>query len=383
MKRIAIIPTALCVCLLMLPSFSAFAAEPQKQSEQLKNVTITVVMPETQTEQIAEVEQIDEKDFTVLYPIDVTENDKGGYREIVKTYELSADEKPSDIPHSDFERGGYKYTLSDIIRKETATAETKPYKETVTLNTDSKELETILPLLEPIKEYKDDDGFVGVLSLDVGSIKVETAGTKTSSYEMKVTRQYPNLSSNDTSLVPKTVNDKGKTYTLASVDWRSGNNTAIDYSPLPEFYTAVATYTATGYSTRVTGYTTTAEYSGNLAKLSQGKTVYTAYFIGEEVRTPLEMVEETETSLSIENSVETAETTASSSGKTDENAEITETENTKSNSIFAVILPIFGLLAGVAWYFIKKKWRRNNAKTDNNAVSDSNDSDNDNSVISQ
>ena len=160
--------------------------------------------------------------------------------------------------------------------------------ETVTLNTATKEWDQILPLLEPTIEYTSEDGFVGILTLDVASIKVETAGTYTTSYTMSVAREYPHLSANDTSLVPKTVDDRGTSYSLADVNWTAGNTVTVDYESLPEYYTANANYTATGYSTRVTGYTTTAVYTGTIGKLSQGKTVYTAYFLGEEICAPIE-----------------------------------------------------------------------------------------------
>jgi hypothetical protein len=83
------------------------------------------------------------------------------------------------------------------------------------------------------------------------------------------------------------------------VDWKAGNYETVDYEQVPEYYTAVASYTATGYSTKVTGYVTTAEYKGSLAKLSQGKTVYTAYFEGKEIRTPLEFSEQSATCESV------------------------------------------------------------------------------------
>jgi hypothetical protein len=167
--------------------------------------------------------------------------------------------------------------------------ETREHNETVTLNTDAKEIEKILPLLSQTMEFTTVDGFVGILELDVASIKVETAGTRTSSYTMNITREYPHLSNNDSSLVPKTVTDKGKTYNLVGVEWKSTRVEVVDYVDVPTSYTAVATYSATGSSTVVTGYITTAEYKGTLSKLVQGSAVYTAYFIGEEIRTPLEL----------------------------------------------------------------------------------------------
>ena len=306
MKRALAMIGAACVFLCSFTGYSAFAAEPKNGAEQPSaaapantanpvaadpsggNVTITVVLPDKEAP-APEEPVIEQPSIIKAYPSDVTEMVQNGDRLIVKTYELNAGEKPEDIPREPFERGGWRYSLTDITRRETATAETMAHTETVTVSTDTRELEQILTLLDPTMEYISDDGFTGTLSLDVSSIKVETAGTRTSSYTMSVTREYPLLSSNDVSLVPKTVTDRGTTYTLAGVDWRAGNTVAVDYTALPEYYTAFATYTTTGSSTRVTGYTTTADYSGTLARLSQGKTIYTAYFLGVEIRTPLEM----------------------------------------------------------------------------------------------
>jgi hypothetical protein len=248
-------------------------------------------------------------------------------------------------------------------------------------------------------EYTSVDGFVGILTLDVASIKVETAGTKTSSYTTTITREYPHLSSNDSSLVPKTVEEKGKTYTLAGVDWRVGNTVTVDYDTQPEYYTAVASYTATGTSTTVTGYVTTAVYNGALAKLSQGRTVYTAYFEGKEIRNPLEMIEpspaESATAelvaeptaeptseqiatptteagvIPIEEPTEISEPTAESTATPPESS-----ETNHNNNAWLAIIPILGAAAGVLYYILKKrKGQSHNEKTDNPAVSPDADSD--------
>ena len=289
MKRASTLILALYMLLTAVAPIAALAVEStgDTTAKPPTNVTITVVMPEPTPKPAPEPTPTP---GIKVYPSDVTETREGGVWHIVKTYELNANENPADIPRGDFERSGWKFTLTDIIRKETANAETREHTETVTVNTETKELEKILPLFAPTMDYTAEDGFVGILNLDVASIKVETAGTRTTSYEMKVIREYPRLSANDTSLVPKTVTENGKTYNLAGVDWKTGNYSTVDYEQIADYYTAVATYTATGTSTKVTGYTSTAIYSGTLAKLIQGKMVYTAYFLGEEIRTPLEMV---------------------------------------------------------------------------------------------
>ena len=391
MKKLLVTVFTVCLCLIAAPAMSALAADAEPS-----NVTITVVMPEQATPEPAEEPTPEPAapaaELITIFPVDVAEvRDKGNWQ-IIRTYELLPGESPTDIPQGSFERSGWRFTLTDIIRKESSNAETREHTETITLDTETNELEQILSLLSNTMEYRSEDGFVGILTLDVSSIKVETAGTKTTSHTMTVTREYPNLSSNDTSLVPKTVEDRGKTYTLSNVDWRVGNYSTVDYERIPDYYTAVATFTATGYSTKVTGYVTTAEYSGTLGKLSQGKTTYIAYFLGEEIRTPLEMVMPTPTPTptaiqtptptpepsdppviaepSIELTCEPACNPACAHEA--EPADMTNDDEdgaegvVASNAALFAIIPCLAVLAGGALYFIKKrKGKTDNEKTNN------------------
>ena len=361
MKKLITILFSVCVLLIVTPALTAFAAEPVSEQS---NVTITVVMPDAKQPGQTETPAPPKPETPVIkvYPADVKELRDGGNWQIIKTYELNANEKPEDIPRESFERSGWKFTLTDIIRKETANAETREHTETVTLNTDTKELEKILPLLSQTMEYKAEDGFVGIISLDVSSIKVETAGSKTSSYTMSVTREYPHLSTNDTSLVPKTVTDRGTTYTLIGVEWRVGNYSTVDYERIPDYYTAVATYSATGYSTKVTGYIVTAVYNGTLAKMSQGMTYYTAYFLGEEIRTPLEMVTPTTAKPEPETNGTEAEPTVELEPETTPEPTTEPTTAPVVNNgadiptnTLILVIAVIAALAGGVYYFTKKK----------------------------
>jgi len=215
-----------------------------------------------------------------LYPISVWENHDGGRREIIRTYELKTNEKPEDISRESFVREGWFYELAEVTKRETANADARDHSEAVTIDTAINEMTAILRLLEPTINYRSDDGYIGVLYLDISSIEVESAGTRSSSFSVAATREYPHLSSNDTSLIPNTITDNGKTLTLSNIDWRVQNYTTIDYAQIPDTYTAVVTYTGTGWRTTTIGYITTAEYHGVISKILTGKTVYTAYFIG-------------------------------------------------------------------------------------------------------
>jgi hypothetical protein len=373
MKRVLALIGAVCMFLSANPAMFALAAEPMiSAADEPSNVTITVVLPgpaETPEPTEEPGSASSESACIQVYPSDVTEVRENGSRQIVKIYELDAGESPNDIPRDGFERNGWQFSLTDIIRRETANAETREHTETITLNTDTKELEQILPLLSPTLEFTADDEFVGVLTLDVASIKIEMAGTKTSSYTMSVTREYPRLSAADTSLVPKTVTDKGKTYVLESVDWNTGNYVTVDYDTTPEYYTAIATYNATGTSTKVTGYMTTAEYTGTLAKLARGKTVYTAYFEGEEIRTPLEFAETSDSadSASASENAPAPGTSANIEVSSEPIANLTVVPVSDGggnpNAALYVIISLFALMLSGAIYFIIRKGIFNNEKT--------------------
>ena len=267
----------LCALLLMLPPLTAYAADKKDDG-----VSITVIIPQT-TKPPPAPAATPTKNY--LYPVSVWESQENGRREIIRTYELGASEKPEDIPRESFVREGWLYELADITRKETANASVRNHTEKVSIDTATNDMASILNLLAPTTEYTADDGYIGMLQLDIASIKVETAGTRSSSYTVNATREYPNLSSNDTSVIPKTITDSGRTLTLAGIDWKN-NNISVDSVQIPDSYTAVATYTGTASKTVVTGYVTKAEYKGQISKILTGKTVYTAYFIGVQIISP-------------------------------------------------------------------------------------------------
>ncbi|MDR0292918.1 MAG: cell wall anchor protein [Oscillospiraceae bacterium] len=218
-----------------------------------------------------------------LYPADVQTVISDGTRQIVKTYILTAGQTPADIPRENFTRDGWRYTLTDITEKRTSGTETRSHTETVELSTDTKDLNEIIKLLSPSLEYQSADSFSGTLTLDMASVKCEAAGYKNSSYTVTATREYPHLSANDTSLIPKTITDNGRTLQLDDVTWEVQNYTNVDYQDIPDSYRAVAKYTAKASKSVVTGYVTTADYTGEIVKAVTGDTLYIAYFEGIEI----------------------------------------------------------------------------------------------------
>ena len=188
---------------------------------------------------------------------------------------LTPTDDPSLIPTEDFDREGQTYTLLDITRQDQVETDTRDYTETVTLESKTKDMDAILPQLTATLEVDTEEGYTGVLTLDTASIRVEAAGYSTSTRTVTAARTYPNLSDADVSLIPKSIEDGGRTLELADVQWQEAG----------EFYTANATYTGTASSKHATGYTVTAEYSGEVSRTTNDTVTYAAVFSASPART--------------------------------------------------------------------------------------------------
>ncbi len=211
----------------------------------------------------------------VLYPVEVTEYMEGDSSRLKKIYVLTPTDDPSLIPTEDFDREGQTYTLLDITRQDQVETDTRDYTETVTLESKTKDMDAILPQLTATLEVDTEEGYTGVLTLDTASIRVEAAGYSTSTRTVTAARTYPNLSDADVSLIPKSIEDGGRTLELADVQWQEAG----------EFYTANATYTGTASSKHATGYTVTAEYSGEVSRTTNDTVTYAAVFSASPART--------------------------------------------------------------------------------------------------
>ena len=165
-----------------------------------------------------------------------------------------------------------------MTRQDYTESETREHTETVTLDSSTKDMDKIMPQLAATREITTEDGFTGILTLDTASIQVEAAGYGSSSRTVTATRTYPNLSDADSSLLPKTITDSGRTLTLADVQWQEAGG----------FYNATASYTGTATSSYATGYTITAQYAGEVVKTISGEMIYTAVFSGTPINAPVQ-----------------------------------------------------------------------------------------------
>ena len=214
----------------------------------------------------------------VCYPTSITRSEDGG--EIRKIYDLSPTDDPAGIPRSDFEQDGFRYTLTDLLKQELPEYEERQHTETVSLESKSKDMASVLALLPQEREFITDDGLTGTLTLQLDTVQVEVAGYGSSTKEVQATRSYPNLAGQDTQYIPKTIEDNGRTLTLQSIDWQTDNTASTDGYALGDGVTAVATYTGSATSSYVKGYTVTADYTGTVSRIALNKTRYVAIFEG-------------------------------------------------------------------------------------------------------
>ena len=288
-----------------------------------------------------------------LIPVKVKETDDNGVRKIIKTYELTAKENPEHISKNNFELNGWEYTLSDITKKETVDTKTKEYSTVIDFIPDTDDVKAIINVLDKTMNYTSGDGYSGTLKLIENSVKAEITGTKLVPFTLSETRQYDNFSSNDSSYIPKSISDKyNRILTLSNLEWRSNSSVYIDNDSFADSYTAVATYTGTGYRNVVMGYAGNAEYSGTLTKNVPGKTIYTAVFTGTEIPPPTTSPAEPETELTTENPTTTEEPT------TEEITEEPEPEPEPFNPVPVAVAGSAGgagLLGGLIFFFLKMK----------------------------
>ncbi len=225
----------------------------------------------------------------VCYPTAVEQNEDGS--EIRKVYDLEPGQDPAGISRSDFEQNGVHYTLTDLLKQEMPEYQERSHTEEVSLSSKSKDMETILSLLPQQKEFVTEDGLSGTLTLQLDTVQVETAGYGSSTKTVTTTRRYPNLVSQDTSYIPKTVEENGRTMTLQDISWQVDNTGNLDGYAMGDRYTAVATYSGTATSSYVTGYTVTAKYVGTVSKIALDRVRYVAIFEGTEIK-PAVMIPE-------------------------------------------------------------------------------------------
>jgi len=218
----------------------------------------------------------------------VTENLNGQQR-LVKTYTLPPDADAKELEEPPFLYDGFFYTWAYTTKEEHPSLKTRAETETVTVETQVKDLAKILDELEPSIPY-DDGEYKGELTLDHASLHTEAKGYATGYNTLTATKTIGPVDRNDMSYVPATTLRNGVTLSLSNVEWQVVGTDLAGDALAPASYQAVATYSGASSYQYATGYVTTATYKGDVTSEGIGSVTYTVVFTGEEVQ-PAEPME--------------------------------------------------------------------------------------------
>ena len=184
---------------------------------------------------------------------------------------------PSELMEGSITRRGISYRYLEMYQEELpGSTETKTVSQKETISTGSKDQAAIAAQAEQTISYEQ-DGFSGTLTLDTAGITAEESGRQSYSYGVNDTREYTGLASNDPYLIPKEVTKNGVTLALSGIQW-TPTGVKPDGSGQPASYTATASYSGKGWGSKVTGYTATLPYSGEVTKEIPGKVQYTLVY---------------------------------------------------------------------------------------------------------
>ncbi len=281
MKKKIGIALALLLVLAMTLSVTAHATEPSQaiagSGDDETAISITDITPREGENK--EDSKDETKGYTVssYYPVSVQTAEEGGVRLLVKTFLVPPDTDPQTLVEGNLTRRGVAYEATDILRQEqSGKVEKETVSQAVTLESETDKMEDILPLLKSTMDYQK-DGFSGTLVLDKSSVKAKETGTSSYSYQLKETKEYTGLDRNDPYYIPKTTEKNGVTLKLADVKWTPMASGA-ENSEVPSLFRATALYTGTAWGSKADGYTVTAEYTGEVSRITAGKVLYSIVY---------------------------------------------------------------------------------------------------------
>lgn len=222
-------------------------------------------------------------DHAVYFPVAVEPIEINGILTLTKTYEMPPDFDPAALKEQPFEQTGYWYRYERMDKTVHHKTETQDAEDMVTLDAPSADLSAVIDKFPVTKSYTK-DGYIGDLTLDLQSIKVEATGYKTvtDSHPHSITKTYE-LPYNDRSLVPESVQADGLSLPRTSLTWAEAAN--VSDSDVPNSWTATAVYSKTTYTSRqvATGYQASAVYRGQIAKTSVDHVTYTVTYVGSKI----------------------------------------------------------------------------------------------------
>lgn len=169
------------------------------------------------------------------------------------------------------------YELNNIERKDnfkTLTKEKEIIEEKVT-NTNN--LEEVIKLFNDTKDIEE-DSYVGTLTRDNSSLKVEIKDSYQEEYKVYLQKNYDNVLSNELNDIPKLITQNGATYYLVNPVWNVTKTENVSDGEVPVKYDGIMYYEGIKTKTIITSYLATIKYEGVLEKEVPDTTTFTVTY---------------------------------------------------------------------------------------------------------
>ena len=138
---------------------------------------------------------LDVTDPDAMLPVDIILDQDN--KEIRKVYDLSPNTDPSTLPMGQFERDGLLYDCTDVLREVIIGSETQVITQEEKVDSDKKDMDTILSLLPQEKEVTTEEGFTGTSRWIWTASRPKRPGMAAAPSRSQPPRTYPNLETKD------------------------------------------------------------------------------------------------------------------------------------------------------------------------------------------
>ena len=209
--------------------------------------------------------------------------ERDGMVYIEKTYTIGAEEDISDVADGSFDLNGYSYHQIDMKSEPVVETEEKTVEELKKASVSSQGMAQIIEKIGETIEYTDEDGFHGELKPDPESVKYYTSGYSSKTMTKTGSQMYYNLSSMDTSQIPKMIWRDGISLKLTDIQWVGDNRLASADTAVGNNFAAKGFYTGTYQVNMPSGYIAEVLYKGTVEKEISEQTAYTVTYVGEEI----------------------------------------------------------------------------------------------------
>lgn len=213
--------------------------------------------------------------------------EKDGLKYIEKTYVIGGDESISDVADSSFEVEGYLFHQIDIKNEPIIEVETKEVEQLEKVSVSGQRNAEILRKLGETIAYADEDGFEGELKPDLDNVRYYVSGYTSKTMTKNGSQMYYNLTSMDTSQIPKSIWRDGISLKLMDIQWIGDNRSASADTAVGNNFAAKGIYKGTYQVNIPSGYTAEVMYKGTAEKKISEQIAYTVTYVGEEIESSL------------------------------------------------------------------------------------------------